>query len=80
MGLLTHELLPAHEGLGRAVVSLLGELEYDLVVFVGDELLVSEGRSSDVAKKTLNALAVVGGNVQPSMHGKSVDFGGAFVL
>jgi hypothetical protein len=30
--------------------------------------------------KALDMLAVVGGDLQPGMHRKSVDLGGAFVL
>ena len=69
-----------HEGVGGAVMSLFRELEYDLVVFVGDELLVSKGRSSDVATKALDTLTVVGENVQSGMDRKPVNLGGAFIL
>ncbi len=76
----THELLRAHEGVGHAVVSLFGEFEYDLIVLVADDLLVGEWRSRDVAAETLKALAVMGGDTQAGVHGKTMDFGGALVF
>ena len=48
-----------------------------MVVFVANELLVSEWRSSDVAALTLKALPVVGADVQSGVHRKAVDTGGA---
>ena len=50
----THELLRAHEGVGRAVVSLLGELEYDLIVLVADDLVVGEWRAYSVTGDSRN--------------------------
>ena len=75
-----HEVVGRHEGVGGAVMSLFRELEYDLVVFVANELLVREWRSGDVTAQTLKALAVVGGDVQSGMDRKAVDIGGALIF